>query len=126
MCACTPHILLSNVMFLYVLPSICGQCGRLDGVELHACGAVVLQQLSLLSCGLSHGCLLPSDLINTHWSSATKPEQIRYSASLQFSGLIASIQVVSLLCIARDCLRARFSFLFLILVFWNDLTRVYF
>ncbi|XP_026141158.1 centrosomal protein kizuna [Carassius auratus] len=57
--------------------SICGQCGRLDGVEVHVCGAVVLQQLPLLSCSLSHGCLLPSDLINTHWSSATKPEQIR-------------------------------------------------
>ncbi|KAL0170714.1 hypothetical protein M9458_035310, partial [Cirrhinus mrigala] len=55
---------------------ICGQCGRLDGVELHACGAVVLQQLPLLSCSQSQGCLLPSDLINTHWSSATKPEQI--------------------------------------------------
>lgn len=124
MCACTPHILISNVMFLYVLPSICGQCGRLDGVELHACGAVVLQQLPLLSCSLSHGCLLPCDLINTHWSSATKPEQIRYSASLQFSGFIASIQVVSLLCIARDCLRAYFFFCFCFLCF--DLTRVYF
>ncbi len=111
MCTCTPHILISNVMFLYVLPSICGQCERLDGVELHECGAVVLQQLPLLSCGLSHGCLLPSDLINTHWSSATKPEQIRYSASLQVSGLIASIQVVSLLCIARDHLRGYFLFI---------------
>uniref|UniRef100_A0A671P9B3 Centrosomal protein kizuna n=1 Tax=Sinocyclocheilus anshuiensis TaxID=1608454 RepID=A0A671P9B3_9TELE len=63
--------------------SICGQCGRLDGVELHACGAVVLQQLPLLSCSLSHGCLLPSDLINTHWSSATKPEQIRSCLSAE-------------------------------------------
>ncbi|XP_016404217.1 centrosomal protein kizuna-like, partial [Sinocyclocheilus rhinocerous] len=63
--------------------SICGQCGRLDGVELHSCGAVVLQQLPLLSCSLSHGCLLPSDLINTHWSSATKPEQIRSCMSAE-------------------------------------------
>uniref|UniRef100_A0A8C1PZU8 Centrosomal protein kizuna n=1 Tax=Cyprinus carpio TaxID=7962 RepID=A0A8C1PZU8_CYPCA len=63
--------------------SICGQLGRLDGVELHACGAVVLQQLPLLSCSLSHGCLLPSDLINTHWSSATKPEQIRSCLSAE-------------------------------------------
>ncbi|XP_073683589.1 centrosomal protein kizuna [Garra rufa] len=63
--------------------SICGQCGRLDGVELHACGAVVLQQLPLLSCSLSHGCLLPNDLINTHWSSATKPEQIRSCLSAE-------------------------------------------
>ncbi|XP_016300674.1 centrosomal protein kizuna isoform X2 [Sinocyclocheilus anshuiensis] len=63
--------------------SICGQCGRLDGVELHSCGAVVLQQLPLLSCSLSHGCLLPSDLINTHWSSATKPEQIRSCLSAE-------------------------------------------
>uniref|UniRef100_A0A8C2EY05 Centrosomal protein kizuna n=1 Tax=Cyprinus carpio TaxID=7962 RepID=A0A8C2EY05_CYPCA len=63
--------------------SICGQLGRLDGVELRACGAVVLQQLPLLSCSLSHGCLLPSDLINTHWSSATKPEQIRSCLSAE-------------------------------------------
>ncbi|XP_058604527.1 centrosomal protein kizuna isoform X2 [Onychostoma macrolepis] len=63
--------------------SICGQCGRLDGVELHACGSVVLQQLPLLSCSLSHGCLLHSDLINTHWSSATKPEQIRSCLSAE-------------------------------------------
>lgn len=95
-CACTPHILIFS-LFLHVFPSICSQCGRLDGVELHACGAVVLQQLPLLSYSLSPGCLLPSDLINTHWSSATKPEHIRYSALL-FSGVIASIQVVSLLC----------------------------
>ncbi|XDV42644.1 hypothetical protein PO909_011267 [Leuciscus waleckii] len=63
--------------------SICSQCGRLDGVDLHACGAVVLQQLPLLSCSLSHGCLLPSDLVNTHWSSATKPEQIRLCLSAE-------------------------------------------
>uniref|UniRef100_A0A8C2ELY9 Centrosomal protein kizuna n=1 Tax=Cyprinus carpio TaxID=7962 RepID=A0A8C2ELY9_CYPCA len=63
--------------------SICGQCGRLDGVELHSCGAVVLQQLPLLSCSLSHGSLLPNDLINTHWSSATKPEQIRSCLSAE-------------------------------------------
>ncbi|XP_050989538.1 centrosomal protein kizuna isoform X2 [Labeo rohita] len=63
--------------------SICGQCGRLDGVELHACGAVVLQQLPLLSCSQSQGCLLPNDLINTHWSSATKPEQIRSCLSAE-------------------------------------------
>lgn len=63
--------------------SICGQCGRLDGVDLHACGAVVLQQLPLLSCSLSHGCLLPSDLVNTHWSSATKPEEIRLCLSAE-------------------------------------------
>ncbi|KAK2878344.1 hypothetical protein Q8A67_019135 [Cirrhinus molitorella] len=67
--------------------SICGQCGRLDGVELHACGAVVLQQLPLLSCSLSHGCLLPNDLINTHWSSATKPEQIRSCLSAESAPL---------------------------------------
>ncbi|XP_077094787.1 centrosomal protein kizuna isoform X2 [Siphateles boraxobius] len=60
-----------------------GQCGRLDGVDLHACGAVVLQQLPLLSCSLSHGCLLHSDLVNTHWSSATKPEEIRLCLSAE-------------------------------------------
>jgi len=94
-CACTPHVVIFS-LFLHAFPSICGQCGRVDGVDLHACGAVVLQQLPLLSCSLSHGCLLPSDLVSTHWSSATKPEEIRYSAVL-LSGVIASIQVVSLL-----------------------------
>ncbi|ROL42791.1 Centrosomal protein kizuna [Anabarilius grahami] len=67
--------------------SICGQCGRLDGVELHACGAVVLQQLPLLSYSLSPGCLLPSDLISTHWSSATKPEHIRLCLSAESAPL---------------------------------------
>ncbi|XP_051502184.1 centrosomal protein kizuna isoform X2 [Myxocyprinus asiaticus] len=67
--------------------SICSQRGSLDSVDLQACCAVVLQQLPLLSCSLSQGCLLPKDLINTHWSSATKPDQIRsclsaYSALL--------------------------------------------
>ncbi|XP_052009205.1 centrosomal protein kizuna isoform X2 [Xyrauchen texanus] len=67
--------------------SICSQCGSLDSVDVQACCAVVLQQLPLLSCSLSQGCLLPKDLINTHWSTATKPDQIRsclsaYSALL--------------------------------------------
>ncbi|XP_043119806.1 centrosomal protein kizuna isoform X2 [Puntigrus tetrazona] len=63
--------------------SICDQCGCLDGEELHVCGAVVLQQLPLLSCGLSQGCLLTSDLIDTHWSSDTNPEQIRSCLSAE-------------------------------------------
>lgn len=62
---------------------ICGQCGRLDAVNLHACGAVVLQQLPLLSRSLPRGCLLPSDLINTHWSTTSKPHQIRLCLSAE-------------------------------------------
>lgn len=63
--------------------SICSQRGRLDDIDLHACGALVLQQLSMLSCSLPHGCLLPSDLINSHWSTTSKPQQIRLCLSAE-------------------------------------------
>ncbi|XP_056332922.1 centrosomal protein kizuna isoform X2 [Danio aesculapii] len=62
---------------------ICGQRGHLDDVDLHACSAVVLQQLPMLSCSLPHGCLLPSDLINSHWSTISKPQQIRLCLSAE-------------------------------------------
>nr|XP_055028053.1 centrosomal protein kizuna isoform X1 [Misgurnus anguillicaudatus] len=67
--------------------SKCSESGHLDDVDLQACGAVILQQLPLLCSNLPQGCLLSSDLINTHWSSATKPDQIRS----YLSGEVASL-----------------------------------
>ncbi|XP_053488939.1 centrosomal protein kizuna isoform X2 [Ictalurus furcatus] len=57
--------------------SLCRQRGELRGEELRACGAVVLQQLPWLLWTTTHGCLLHSDLVNIHWSTAVDPAHIR-------------------------------------------------
>ncbi|XP_057199626.1 centrosomal protein kizuna isoform X3 [Triplophysa rosa] len=67
--------------------SICRQRGSLDDVDLQMCGAVILHQLPLLCCNLPQRCLLPADLIDTHWSSTTKQEQIRSCLSAEGASL---------------------------------------
>ncbi|KAA0711521.1 Centrosomal protein kizuna [Triplophysa tibetana] len=67
--------------------SICRQRGCLDDVDLQMCGAVILQQLPLLCSNLPQRCLLPADLIDTHWSTTTKQEQIRSCLSAEGASL---------------------------------------
>ncbi|XP_060790288.1 centrosomal protein kizuna isoform X2 [Neoarius graeffei] len=57
--------------------SLCRQHGELRGEELRVCGAVVLQQLPWLLWNTPHGCLLHSNLVNMHWSTALDPTHIR-------------------------------------------------
>ncbi|KAI4875293.1 hypothetical protein NFI96_022563, partial [Prochilodus magdalenae] len=66
---------------------LCSQRGGLKEEELSACGAVVLQQLPQLSCNMSQGCLLPSDVINTHWSTTIDVAQIRSCLSADSGAL---------------------------------------
>ncbi|XP_017555213.1 centrosomal protein kizuna [Pygocentrus nattereri] len=66
---------------------LCSQRGGLKGEELSVCGAVVLQQLPWLSWNMSQGCLLPSDLVNTHWSTATDATWIRSCLSSESAAL---------------------------------------
>ncbi|XP_056623386.1 centrosomal protein kizuna isoform X2 [Triplophysa dalaica] len=63
--------------------SICRQRCSLDDVDLQMCGAVIVHQLPLLCCNLPQRCLLPADLIDTHWSSTTNQEQIRSCLSAE-------------------------------------------
>ncbi|XP_060735769.1 centrosomal protein kizuna isoform X3 [Tachysurus vachellii] len=57
--------------------SLCSQRGELSGQGLSVCGAVVLQQLPWLLWNTPHGCLLHSDLVNIHWSTAVDSSHIR-------------------------------------------------
>ncbi|TSO25227.1 Centrosomal protein kizuna [Bagarius yarrelli] len=61
--------------------SLCSERGELRAEELRVCGAVVLQQLPWLLWDTPHGCLLHSDLVNKHWSTAIDPANIRSSLS---------------------------------------------
>ncbi|XP_058255733.1 centrosomal protein kizuna isoform X3 [Hemibagrus wyckioides] len=61
--------------------SLCSQRGELRGVELSVCGAVVLQQLPWLLWNSPYGCLLHSDLVSTHWSTAVDSAHIRLCLS---------------------------------------------
>ncbi|XP_066526093.1 centrosomal protein kizuna isoform X1 [Hoplias malabaricus] len=66
---------------------LCSQHGDMKGEGLSVCGAVVLQQLPLLSWNMPQGCLLPSDLVCTHWSTAVEPAQIRSCLSADSAAL---------------------------------------
>ncbi|KAK3538219.1 hypothetical protein QTP70_033100 [Hemibagrus guttatus] len=57
--------------------SLCSQRVELRGVELSVCGAVVVQQLPWLLWNTPYGCLLHSDLVSIHWSTAVDSAHIR-------------------------------------------------
>lgn len=55
---------------LDIFHSLCNGKAALNGVDLEACGAVVLHQLQRLSWSVSKGCLLPEEIVSANWTSA--------------------------------------------------------
>nr|XP_023664447.1 centrosomal protein kizuna isoform X1 [Paramormyrops kingsleyae] len=93
------------------LISLCNGKAALNGVDLEACGAVVLHQLQRLSWSVSKGCLLPEEIVSANWTSADEKKirsclppdgstlferWLQHAHALENSGLFTTNQIVEL------------------------------
>ncbi|XP_072554851.1 centrosomal protein kizuna isoform X3 [Paramormyrops kingsleyae] len=93
------------------LISLCNGKAALNGVDLEACGAVVLHQLQRLSWSVSKGCLLPEEIVSANWTSADEKKirsclppdgstlferWLQHAHALENSGLFSTNQIVEL------------------------------
>ncbi|XP_048831256.1 centrosomal protein kizuna isoform X2 [Brienomyrus brachyistius] len=93
------------------LISLCNGKAALNGVDLEACGAVVLHQFQRLSWSVSKGCVLPEEIVSANWTSADEKKirsclpadgsalwerWLQHAHALENSGLFTTNQIVEL------------------------------